>query len=336
MNKVRQMNKYTWAVVCLALVLIASSCGGVGKARSKVNQIERGMTKSQISTLLGAPRNKSVQEDGTETWEYVYTDILSRQLDVTVTFAQDRVSKYDSRQSVVEQDRHVSSGPVVPIPSPVPTPVPGGYPDPRVLEEEARAFEDFYGEVRRIPFEEERIGFIQSVARRSLFTVDQAGRLITLFHWDEQRLALLEALAPRLRNGYNAFRLLELFSYGPAQDRARQILERVPPVPREYDPRYGGQVEPRESFEEFLSAVERQTWDKDKIRYIQDAARYNSFTVAQVARLLKLFTWDKEKLQVLEAVALRIRDGYNAYRLIDLFDFDSAQQQARRILGLTE
>ena len=336
MNKVRQMNKYTWAVVCLALVLIASSCGGVGKARSKVNQIERGMTKGQITALLGAPKNKSVQDDGTETWEYVYTDILSRQLDVTVTFAQDRVSKYDSRQSVVEQDRHVSSGPVVPIPSPVPTPVPGGYPDPRVLEEEARAFEDFYGEVRRIPFDEERIGFIQSVARRSLFTVDQAGRLITLFHWDEQRLALLEALAPRLRNGYNAFRLLEFFSYGPAQDRARQILERVPPVPREYDPRYGGQVEPRESFEEFLSAVERQTWDKDKIRYIQDAARYNSFTVAQVARLLKLFTWDKEKLQVLEAVALRIRDGYNAYRLIDLFDFDNAQQQARRILGLTE
>ena len=329
------MKKYAWALVCLVLALTAS-CGGVGKARSKVNQIERGMTKGQITALLGAPKNKSVQDDGTETWEYVYTDILSRQLDVTVTFAQDRVSKYDSRQSVVEQDRHVSSGPVVPIPSPVPTPVPGGYPDPRVLEEEARAFEDFYGEVRRIPFEEERIGFIQSVARRSLFTVDQAGRLITLFHWDEQRLALLEALAPRLRNGYNAFRLLELFSYGPAQDRARQILERVPPVPREYDPRYGGQVEPRESFEEFLSAVERQTWDKDKIRYIQDAARYNSFTVAQVARLLKLFTWDKEKLQVLEAVALRIRDGYNAYRLIDLFDFDSAQQQARRILGRTE
>lgn len=329
------MKKYAWALVCLVLAL-TTSCGGVGKARSKVNQIERGMTKGQITALLGAPKNKSVQDDGTETWEYVYTDILSRQLDVTVTFSQDRVSKYDSRQSVVEQDRHVSSGPVVPIPSPIPTPVPGGYPDPRVLEEEARAFEDFYGEVRRIPFEEERIGFIQSVARRSLFTVDQAGRLITLFHWDEQRLALLEALAPRLRNGYNAFRLLELFSYGPAQDRARQILERVPPLPREYDPRYGGQVEPRESFEEFLSAVERQTWDKDKIRYIQDAARYNSFTVAQVARLLKLFTWDKEKLQVLEAVALRIRDGYNAYRLIDLFDFDSAQQQARRILGLTE
>jgi len=330
------MNKYTWAVVCLALVLIASSCGGVGKARSKVNQIERGMTKGQITALLGAPKNKSVQDDGTETWEYVYTDILSRQLDVTVTFAQDRVSKYDSRQSVVEQDRHVSSGPVVPIPSPVPTPVPGGYPDPRVLEEEARAFEDFYGEVRRIPFDEERIGFIQSVARRSLFTVDQAGRLITLFHWDEQRLALLEALAPRLRNGYNAFRLLELFSYGPAQDRARQILERVPPLPREYDPRYGGQVEPRESFEELVSAVERQTWDKDKICYIQDASRHRSYTVAQVGHLLKLFTWDKEKLQVLEILAPRIRDGYNAYRLVDSFDFISAKEQARRILGLTE
>lgn len=160
MNKVRQMNKYTWAVVCLALVLIASSCGGVGKARSKVNQIERGMTKSQISTLLGAPRNKSVQEDGTETWQYVYVDLLDRRLDVTVTFAGDRVSKYDSRQSTVETDRHVTPPPTEPLPAPAPLPGPGQYPDPRVLEEEARAFEDFYGEVRRIPFDEERIGFI--------------------------------------------------------------------------------------------------------------------------------------------------------------------------------
>ena len=97
-----------------------------------------------------------------------------------------------------------------------------------------------------------------------------------------------------------------------------------------------GQMEQQESFEDFVRAVERQTWDKDKINYIRDAAQRNSFTVQQVIRLLKLFTWDNERLPVLEAVAPRIRDGFNTYKLIEYFDFQDAKQKARRILGLTE
>jgi len=42
-----------------------------------------------------------------------------------------------------------------------------------------------------------------------------------------------------------------------------------------------------------------------------------------------------EKLEVLEALAPRLRDGYNAYKLVDLFTFSDNQEQARRILGLT-
>ena len=51
---------------------------------------------------------------------------------------------------------------------------------------------------------------------------------------------------------------------------------------------------------------------------------------------MKLFTWDNERLPVLEAVAPRIRDGFNTYKLIEYFDFQDAKQKARRILGLTE
>ena len=57
------MKKYALALVALVLTFL-SSCGGVGKRQSAVNQLERGMTKDQVTALLGAPRNKSVQEDG--------------------------------------------------------------------------------------------------------------------------------------------------------------------------------------------------------------------------------------------------------------------------------
>ena len=335
------MKKYALALVALVLTFL-SSCGGVGKRQSAVNQLERGMTKDQVTALLGAPRNKSVQEDGSETWDFSYMDLLDRHLRVSVTFFNDRVTKYDSHRT--DHDHRDNQPPVI-VTTPPAIPPQGhippasrgrGYIDSRGYEEEARAFELFLEDVRRIPFDDERIGFICSVARRSLFTVEQASRLIAPFRWDEQRLTILEALAPRLRDGYNAFRLIDLFSYGSGKERARQILEANPPIPWDYDPRSVGQMEQQESFEDFVRAVERQTWDKDKINYIRDAAQRNSFTVQQVIRLLKLFTWDNERLPVLEAVAPRIRDGFNTYKLIEYFDFQDAKQKARRILGLTE
>ena len=41
-------------------------------------------------------------------------------------------------------------------------------------------------------------------------------------------------------------------------------------------------------------------------------------------------------MQVLEAIAPHLRDGYNAYRLIECFDFLDAQEKARRLLGLSQ
>ena len=69
---------------------------------------------------------------------------------------------------------------------------------------------------------------------------------------------------------------------------------------------------------------------------LQDAARFNTFTVRQTERILKQFNWDEERLQALEAIAPHLRDGYNAYRLIECFDFLDAQEKARRLLGLSQ
>lgn len=338
--------KITTGLAASICIVTLASCG-LGKARQSVSQIDRGMTKSQIVGILGQPRNKNVQENNREVWEYLFQDQLSEAtLAVNVTFEDGRVSKFDSKETAVQRPATVA----YPVPSPPPPVItpeqyptrpeyyPGrGYRDPYEQEAEARAFEGFYQDVRSLIYTAEQIQFIEEVARRSYFSTDQVARLARIFSTDDQRLHVLRILAPRLRDSYNAFRLIELFDYMGAREEARRIIEAyAPPMPRQYDPRYGGTLPQQEDFEEFVRGVERQTFTKDKIRYIRDAAQLNTFSVQQTSRLLKLFSWDKERLEVLTAIAPHLRDGYNAYRLIDLFDFMHAKEEARRILGFTQ
>ena len=51
-------------------------------------------------------------------------------------------------------------------------------------------------------------------------------------------------------------------------------------------------------------------------------------------KLLRLFSFDEEKLKVLACVASGLRDPRNSYRIVDQFSFSSSQQEARRLLGI--
>ena len=346
--------KITTGLAASICIVTLASCG-LGKARQSVSQIDRGMTKSQIVAILGQPRNKNVQENNREVWEYRFQDQLSEAvLAVNVTFEDGRVSKFDSKETAPQQPATIPyptpSTPTPPPPVVIPDRIPEQYPAPRPeyypgrgyrdryeQEAEARAFEEFYQDVRSLIYTREQIQFIEDVARRSYFSTDQVARLVRIFSTDDQRLHVLRILTPRLRDSYNAYRLIELFEFMSTREEARRIIETyAPPMPRQYDPRYGGTLPQQEDFEEFIRGIERQTFTKDKLRYIRDAAQLNTFTVQQTSRLLKLFTWDKERLEVLEAIAPHLRDGYNAYRLIELFDFMHAKEQARRILGFSQ
>ena len=95
------------------------------------------------------------------------------------------------------------------------------------------------------------------------------------------------------------------------------------------------QEEAEREFKEFLARVKRQTFTKDMIAYVRDAARYQRFSSLQVKRILQLFTWDSERLDVLRVLAPTMTDGYKVHEIIDVFDFSSGKDEARRILGIT-
>ena len=160
--------------------------------------------------------------------------------------------------------------------------------------------------------------------------------MLQLFSWDDDKLTVLEALAPRLRDAFNAHQLVDLFTFSSGKERARQIINSRLPQGEVYPGGGYGPYEAQraeEAFAEFIRDIQRKPFKDDKIRFIQDAARRNYFTTDQARRVLQLFTWDDDKLTVLEALAPRLRDGFNAHQLVDLFTFSSAKERARQILG---
>ena len=59
------------------------------------------------------------------------------------------------------------------------------------------------------------------------------------------------------------------------------------------------------------------------------------FTCKQTARLMSIFTWDDEKMKVLRMISNRIVDSENGKEIIKTLDSLFKQDDARKILGIT-
>jgi len=102
----------------------------------------------------------------------------------------------------------------------------------------------------------------------------------------------------------------------------------------DYDGDYRSDRQNDQWFSQVYREVQRKTFTDDKILYIRDVARRNRFTTQQTIKLLRLFSFDEEKLKVLACVASGLRDPRNSYRIVDQFTFSNSQQEARRLLGI--
>ena len=91
----------------------------------------------------------------------------------------------------------------------------------------------------------------------------------------------------------------------PEPDVKTYPQSRIPERSR-YDQR--AQEEAEQEFKEFLSRIKSQTFTKYMIAYVRDAARYQKFSSLQVKRILQLFSWDSERLDVLRVLVPTMMD----------------------------
>lgn len=91
-----------------------------------------------------------------------------------------------------------------------------------------------------------------------------------------------------------------------------------------------------EDFENLYNKVKKKPFTDDKMELLSVGTVNNYFTCHQTARLMSLFTWDDEKMKVLNMVAKRIVDKENGKQIVKTLDSLFKQDDARKILGISD
>lgn len=89
-------------------------------------------------------------------------------------------------------------------------------------------------------------------------------------------------------------------------------------------------------FENLYKKVKNKAFKDDQMELLSVGVVNNYFTCKQTARLMSIFTWDDEKMKVLRMVSNRIVDRENGKEIIKTLDSLFKQDDARKILGITD
>lgn len=87
------------------------------------------------------------------------------------------------------------------------------------------------------------------------------------------------------------------------------------------------------AFQQLNARVEQEGLSDAKLTILKTAASTNTFTCAQVTRLVEQFSFGDDKLEALSALKGRIEDPENKGRLVTLFSFDDEKEKAEQLLA---
>ena len=99
-------------------------------------------------------------------------------------------------------------------------------------------------------------------------------------------------------------------------------------------PQYRNSIMNERDFQFLYKAIKRESFDKDRLKILSVGVLDNYFSSRQCAKLLSIYSFDKEKLKALDILAKHIVDLNNAHQILDSFRFDSERRKAAKILGL--
>ncbi len=87
------------------------------------------------------------------------------------------------------------------------------------------------------------------------------------------------------------------------------------------------------AFENLVRQVEEESFSDDRLEILRTAALNNAFTVAQVARLMDLFDFGDDRVEVVRILYPRVVDPENAHELLSHVEFDDEKEAVRRIIS---
>ena len=85
-------------------------------------------------------------------------------------------------------------------------------------------------------------------------------------------------------------------------------------------------------YQDLYTTANRQPFREDKMTSIRNGVYGRAFTCRQCVRMMSLFTFDDEKLQVFNIMAPNILDWENQHLILDNFKFVSSRDKAMQTI----
>lgn len=106
----------------------------------------------------------------------------------------------------------------------------------------------------------------------------------------------------------------------------------TPVYPDHYRPQSHSRAMNDSDFREFYNRIKNKPFKDDQLELLETGAINNYFTSNQCIRLMSIYTFDDDKLKVLEIIANRIVDRENYANVVESFTFLSSKDKAQSFL----
>jgi len=114
----------------------------------------------------------------------------------------------------------------------------------------------------------------------------------------------------------------------------RAELELQQRRPHHDRPQHRNLIMGEKDFQFLYKTIKKKHFEKDRLELLSVGVLDNFFSCRQCAKLLSLYSFDKDKLKVLNIMAKHIVDLDNAHLILDSFKFESDRRKAAQMLGI--
>ena len=89
-----------------------------------------------------------------------------------------------------------------------------------------QAFSILYNKVKKASFDDNKLDLIEVASLGCYYSCSQTIRMMKIFTFADERLKVLNLMAPRIVNPQNAIDIYKLFSFDSDKDKAGEIMRR--------------------------------------------------------------------------------------------------------------
>ena len=118
----------------------------------------------------------------------------------------------------------------------------------------------------------------------------------------------------------SAIKRVEVFQHRPHHER----------------PQFKNPIMNDKDFQYLYKVIKKKAFEKDQLELLSVGVLDNYFSCRQSAKIMSIYSFDKDKLKVLDIMASHIVDKENAHLILDSFRFESDRRKAASKLGIRE